>query len=73
MTSSSSRNRGVAERTTRTLTLCFQSGAIKPIVAGRDVSRVRRQQLYHGNGIIWEWQLRTSVDGSDHLPKETST
>src|SRR5260370_19363974 len=28
---------------------------------GRGVSRVRRQQLYHGNGVVCGWRLRTSV------------
>ncbi len=28
---------------------------------GRGVSRIRRQQLHHGNGIVCGWRLRTSV------------
>ena len=31
---------------------------------GRGVSRIRRQQLHHGNGIVCRWRLRTSVDSA---------
>src|SRR2546425_11436469 len=39
---------------------------------GGGVSRLRRQQLYHGNGIVCGWRFRTSVDANDGVDEYPS-